>query len=134
MAHSSFYYFTVLIFFMADVKVTWKKEGDFLKNMLRKAKVSRGYNAKRLAIELGVSESLVSQWLSGKTRVPDRTMLVLAKLLGFGPWELRPELFQAVASYGAIDLLMRLNRLDDTKRALVICLIDAIEAYKFNDT
>lgn len=47
-----------------------------------------------LAGEIGVSQGLVAQWLSGRTPIPDSRLLWLGVRLGFNPVEFRPALLQ----------------------------------------
>lgn len=67
-------------------------ESARLKDVIKAAKkLNDSITQEAIALELGVTQSLIHQWLSGKTRISDRQLFKLAKLLSFDPLEIRPD-------------------------------------------
>jgi len=60
----------------------------------------RGLTQEKLAAELGFTQGLVTHWFTGRARIPDATLMLLAERLGFNPLEVRPEIAErhAIAS------------------------------------
>ena len=58
----------------------------------RKKNNSACRTQEQLGEELGVTQGLVGQWFSGKTSISDRRLVALAKLLGFDPRDVRPDI------------------------------------------
>jgi transcriptional regulator with XRE-family HTH domain len=99
-------------------------EAQYLNKYFSKAKVlQKNLTRTKLAMELGISLSAYSQWTSGRTRIPDRHWLYLAKRLGFSAFEMRPELASAYVSYSALDLAAKIDSLDEKKKGLVISFV-----------
>ena len=61
---------------------------------LRKAMVNSGVKQQSIADDLNIEQNLVSQWCTGRTRIPDIDVLWLGDKLGFDPISFRPSLAQ----------------------------------------
>jgi transcriptional regulator with XRE-family HTH domain len=72
---------------------TKKEEALALRSAYRMARAREEHLTQdSLAHELGVTQALVSHWMTGMTRIPDTTLLLLSVRLGFDPVEVRPEI------------------------------------------
>lgn len=68
-------------------------EGAFVKARFEQmCELEDALTQEALGVELSVSQGLIGQWFSGKTSIPDRSLIFLGGRLGFDPFELRPEL------------------------------------------
>lgn len=59
---------------------------------LRKSMVHLGITQQSIADDLNIEQNLVSQWCTGRTRIPDIDVLWLGEKLGFDPISFRPSL------------------------------------------
>jgi transcriptional regulator with XRE-family HTH domain len=73
-----------------------------------------------LANDLGVTQGLVHQWISGKTRIPDLYMLKLGKALSFDPISVRPELAEYAEFFTEETLLSGLSHEDSVRMKAAI--------------
>jgi len=69
-----------------------RTEADIVSAWYMCKKSASGYRKADLARDMGVSPGLVTQWLSGDTRIPDSAMMRLGVILGFDPFGARPGL------------------------------------------
>lgn len=69
-----------------------KREAALVKAAYRVAKQREGLTQEKLASELDVTQGLVTQWLTARSRIPDNTLLALSLRLGFDAVEVRPSL------------------------------------------
>lgn len=60
-----------------------------------------------IAFELGITQGNVSQWLKGRTAIPDKHFIWLGKRLGFDPIAIRPSL----ATYDAKSIMTNHEKL-----------------------
>ena len=71
---------------------TRQKEGAILKAHLQRAKEAEKLTQAELASDIGVTQSLIGQWIRGDTPIPDHRLFQLAKRLKFDAIETRPAL------------------------------------------
>lgn len=104
-------------------------------------KKEKGLSLSVLAKEINVSQSLISQWFSGRTRIPDKTLMWLGGRLMFNANHLRPQLLDYISSGSpaasnrdkqvaeAVELLYRVEDDRDFEKAMrtLRALIDADE-------
>lgn len=62
----------------------------------------RGFTQTQLASKFRVSPALVQAWLNGRTRIPDKNMFQLAKLLKFKALAVRPDLYDYIIEARAL--------------------------------
>jgi transcriptional regulator with XRE-family HTH domain len=77
-----------------------------------------------LANDFGITQGLVHQWISGKTRIPDLYLLKLGKALSFDPLSVRPELAEYAEFFKEESLLEGLSPHEKVRMRA------AIHAYK----
>lgn len=69
------------------------KEGKLLESLLEEAKKKDPTLTQEcLADEMEVSQNLISQWVTGRTPIPDKRLLWLSDRLNFNPVQFRPEI------------------------------------------
>jgi predicted transcriptional regulator len=67
------------------------REAQLLKVFYQQAKdKDRNLVQRRIAKDLGVTQSMVAAWLNGHSRCPDRSLDILGRKLGFDPEVVRP--------------------------------------------
>lgn len=70
-----------------------KREGAYLEARINDAKiVDPGITQESIALEIGITQGNVSQWMKGTTAIPDKHLIWLGRRLGFNPAEIRPSL------------------------------------------
>lgn len=70
-----------------------KREGELLLRYINaRKKVEPGLTRESLGAEVGVTQGNVSQWVTGRTSIPDKTLMWLGGRLDFDPFEVRPSL------------------------------------------
>ena len=73
--------------------IRWTEEGAFVAKAHRELKKKEKWLTQtELAKEMGVSQGMLNQWWTGRTRIKDYYLLKLSTRLGFDPLEVRPEL------------------------------------------
>lgn len=86
-------------------------EGAKLEGILEAARNSdANLTQDSLADEMSVTQGLLSQWVTGKTPIPDKRLLWLGRRLDFDPRAIRPSLSDYVGdSTGAVSVLSEIN-------------------------
>jgi transcriptional regulator with XRE-family HTH domain len=111
------------------------REGAFLSARLEARQLlEEDLTVDSLADECGVSQGLVSQWITGRTAIPDKTMMWLGGRLGFDPFEVRPSLtdylFMPLKNSDRradlIRILSALGRCDDSKYQTALGVLAAL--------
>lgn len=75
-----------------------KLESQMVQAAYKKAqRRENGLTQEKLADEFSVTQGLVTQWMTGRARIPDTTLLLLSERLGFDPLEVRPGLAENFA-------------------------------------
>lgn len=70
-------------------------EADIVADYFQQQKTSEpNLTQEQLAIEMGITQGVVGQWLKGITKIPDKRMVWLANRLGFNPTEVRPSIIE----------------------------------------
>ena len=69
-----------------------KLEGAALAKAQSLNEEKAGYLKSDLAGDMGVTGALITQWMSGQTRIPDIALLEMGAILSFDPYEVRPSL------------------------------------------
>ena len=70
-----------------------ENEGAKLREIMSRAqKKEPDLTQESLAGEIGVTQGLVGQWMSGRTSIPDKRLLWLSQRLDFDPVEFRPSI------------------------------------------
>lgn len=70
-----------------------KREGAYIYSKIAAAKETDPTITQELiALEIGITQGNVSQWINGKTAIPDKHLIWLGEKLGFDPADVRPSL------------------------------------------
>jgi transcriptional regulator with XRE-family HTH domain len=80
-------------------KATWLIEGQKLNRFFELAKEREGDSLTQdsLALEMSVTQGLITQWVTGRTPIPDRRLIWLGNRLNFSPLDIRPSLADLLA-------------------------------------
>lgn len=97
-----------------------KREGCLLEKHFKLAKDSeKELTQESLATEMGISQGLFGQWLSGITPIPDKRLVWLGARLNFNPIEVRPDLEPLVQLLRAIPNESNNHEITQPKWALI---------------
>lgn len=88
-----------------------------------------------LSNDLSVTQGLVFQWLSGKTRIPDIQLLRLGKELRFNPFSVRPSLREYAEFFQGDGLLEGLSEEDKQRmKAAISAFKESVDTTKKVDS
>ena len=112
-----------------------RREGLLLEAKLRNyaANSDSAVSQESLAHEMGISQGNFSQWVTGRTSIPDRRLIWLSKRLGFDPTEIRPTLTKYSADSLATSherMILEAYRLDPDFRRTVDAVAEMSPFYK----
>lgn len=110
------------------------REGQLLEaELLHAQDLDKSISQESLAHEMGISQGNFSQWITGRTSIPDRRLIWLGKRLGFDPKKVRPSLTNYSAATVADDrekMILEAYRLDADFRRTVDAVAEMSPFYK----
>lgn len=108
-----------------------KLEGEAVRRFFHQAKINDpSLTQEALIAELGCTQGLFSQWLTGRTAIPDRSLIWLSKRLKFSATEVRPCLIDYLEDLTPQEIaVLRAYREDDSFQKVVNAIAETSPFY-----